>query len=144
MDFLDRSGFDSSLLRAKCALASSIVDNISAPKLNFNESEYLQCIKTSTDEEFYHYYSNDFGYPYSNEILSLHMSAKEQMRKRNYPAAIAMLTEAEEKKNADNYDAFVFLGIYNDLEGCYKELADFEHAYRYASKRISMMEYLKT
>ena len=143
LDFLSHSKFDSPLLRAKCALALSIAENINSPKLHFDEAIYLSNISESTDEEFYHYYCLDFSYPYQNEILSLHMRAK-MMRNRNYPGAISLLSEAEDKKNADNYDAFVFLGIYSDLESSYKELADFEHAYRYASKRISLMEYFKT
>lgn len=143
-EYLSKSKIDSPMLRAKVALASSIAQNISSPKLNFDEANYLSLIKKSTDEEFFHYYSMDLNYSYENEILSLHMQAKEQMRKRNYQAAILLLTQAEDIKTADNYEAFVFLGIYSDLETCYKELADFEKAYRYVTKRLSMMEYLKT
>ena len=144
LDYLSVSKFDSALLRAKCALASSIAENIQSPKLNFDREAYLNLIREDTEEEFFHYYCLDFSYPYQNEILSLHIKAKELMRKRDYHGAIALLCEAEDKKTQENYDAFVFLGIYNDLESSYKALADFEKAYRYSTKRISMMEYFKT
>lgn len=142
--YSEMTSMDTTLLDAKCSLLSSILENIQSPKLNFNQEEYESKISKVVDEEFYHYYLCDFEYNYQHPILRLHIEAKNFIKSRNYTQAILKLTEAEEKKNQENYDAFVFFGIYTDLENCYKELFDFEKAYRYATKKISLMEYFKT
>ncbi len=142
--YAEKTSMDTTLLEAKCALLSSILENIQSPKLNFNQEQYELKISEVVDEEFYHYYLCDFEYNYQHPIIRLHIEAKNYIKSRNYAQAILTLTEAEEKKNQENYDAFVFFGIYTDLENCYKELFDFEKAYRYATKKISLMEYFKT
>ena len=138
------TSIDTTLLEAKYSLLYSILENIQSPKLNFNQQEYERKINEVVDEEFYHYYLGDLEYDYQDPIIRLHIEAKNYIKTRNYPQAIRTLTEAEEKKTQENYDAFVFFGIYTDLENCYKELFDFEKAYRYATKKISLMEYFKT
>ena len=143
-EYIARTTFDTSLIRSRLAIISSIAKNIQSPKLNFEQEAYEELIREVTGEEYYHYFIGDTVYSYRSKILKLHMDAKALMRVRNYVGAIALLTEAEEEKNQENYDAYVFFGIYNDLENCYKELLDFEKAYRYATKKMSMMEYFKS
>jgi hypothetical protein len=38
------------------------------------------------------------------------------------------------------HNAYITFGVYSDLEICYKQLFDFENAYRYTSKRLSLIE----
>ncbi len=144
MEYISLSTLDTKLLRAKISLISSITQNIQAPKLHFDNEEYDDLVHDVTDEEYYHYYIGDLDYQYKNPILSLHMTAKNKIKSRLYVEAIQLLCQAEEEKTQENYDAFVFFGIYTDLENCYKELLDFEKAYRYATKKMSMMEYFKS
>ena len=136
--------YENKMLLAKIALLSSIAQNIQSPKLNFDQQTYELLVQDSTDEEYYRYYLGDLDFPYRNEIISLHIKAKNLIRTRNFNEAIALLCQAEDSKTQDNYDAYTFFGIYTDLENCYKELLDFEKAYRYATKKISMMEYFKS
>ena len=143
-EYMSHTTFDTSLIRAKLSVLSAIVQNIQSPKLNFEQEPYEALIKEVTSEEYYHYFIGDISYTYQSLILKLHMDAKALMRNRNYTGAIALLCQAEDEKNQENYDAYVFFGIYNDLENCYKEILDFEKAYRYATKKMSMMEYFKS
>ena len=72
------------------------------------------------------------------------MSAKNLMRLRKYREATVLLKEIEERKNLATYNAYMIFGVYSDLENCYKQLADFEQAYKYAAKRLSLIEGFKT
>ena len=76
--------------------------------------------------------------------IKLHVDGKLLIKERKYKEAVALLLEAVEYAFKNNYNAFVVFGIYADLELCYKQLYDFENAYRYASKRMSMLEGFKT
>ena len=60
------------------------------------------------------------------------------MKNNNYYAAISMLQELQDL-NAKKYNSYVLLSIYTDLENAYKQIGDFENAYRYSSKRIALM-----
>ena len=143
-EYISSTFLDGRLIQAKIMLISSICQNIQSPKLNFEQALYEQIISDAIDDEFYHYYIGDIDYVYQNPILALHTNAKKLIKTRKYSDAIALLLQAEELKSQDNYDAYVFFGIITDLENCYKELFDFEKAYRYATKKISMMEYFKS
>ena len=73
------------------------------------------------------------------------MKARGLIRSRAYRDAISLLQDAEAlAKEGDAYNAYVMLGVYSDLELCYKECGDFESAYRYSTRRLSMTEWFKT
>ena len=144
LEYVENTAFDTTLIRAKISIISAIAQNIQSPKLNFEQEKYESLIRDVTNEEYYHYFIGDSTYDYQSLILKLHMDAKALMKARNYANAISLLCQAEEAKTQDNYDAYVYFGIYSDLENCYKELLDFEKAYRYATKKMSMMEYFKS
>ena len=72
--------------------------------------------------------------------VSLHVEIKE----RNYHGAIVLLSEAEDIAKHGGYNAYVVFGIYSDLEICYKQLYNFEKAYLYSTKRMSMLEGFKS
>ena len=55
-----------------------------------------------------------------------------------------LLLQAADAARDREYNSFAVFGIYADLEQCYKQLYDFENAYRYSSKRMSMLEGFKT
>ena len=141
---MDKSPHDTRIIRARLMILSTIAQNIQSPKLNFKQENYESIMAQATENEYYRYYLGDLDYPYTSEIISLHTNAKKLIKARKFQEAIALLTTAEEKKTLENYDAYTFFGIYTDLENCYKELLDFEKAYRYALKKMSMMEYFKS
>ena len=46
----------------------------------------------------------------------------------------------EAAKSKKNYNAYLVLNLYTDIEYCYKQIADFENAYKYSTKRMTLME----
>ena len=66
--------------------------------------------------------------------------AKNKIKERKYYDAIDLLTEISETKSSYDYNAYFLYCVYGDLDYCYKQIYDFENAYKYATKRISMLE----
>ncbi len=122
----------------------SIASNIQAPLLEFDGGEYIDGLYDTFDYEIYRYLMQDYDFDFKGESLRLHAAAKKLMRERKYSEAVTCLLDASEKMLTDGYNSFIVFGIYTDLEQCYKQLFDFENAYRYASKRMSMLEGFKT
>ncbi len=122
----------------------SIASNIQAPLLEFNEAEYVDGLYSTFDYDIYRYLVQDYEYDFKNESIKCHAAAKRLIRERRYSDAVVKLLEASEKILNGGYNSFIIFGIYTDLEQCYKQLFDFENAYRYASKRMSMLEGFKT
>ena len=122
----------------------SIASNIQAPLLEFNDAEYAAGLHSTFDYDMYRYLVQDYDYEFKNESMRYHAAAKKLIRERKYSDAVPRLLKASEKMAAQGYNSFVLFSIYTDLEQCYKQLFDFENAYRYASKRMSMLEGFKT
>ena len=122
----------------------SIASNIQAPLLEFNESEYLGGLYGTFDYEIYRYLVQDYDFEFHTECLKHHAKAKKLIRERKYSEAVTSLLLASENAVGREYNSFVVFSIYADLEQCYKQLLDFENAYRYASKRMSMLEGFKS
>ena len=60
------------------------------------------------------------------------------MKKYAYYEAIEILRELEDSKNR-SYNACILFGVYADMEIAFKQIGDFENAYRYASKKLSLI-----
>ena len=122
----------------------SIASNIQAPLLEFDDGEYMDGLYATFDCDMYRYLIQDYDYEFKDESIRLHAIAKKLIRERRYSDAVTKLLEASEKVASKGDNSFVVFGIYADLEQCYKQLFDFENAYRYATKRMSMLEGFKT
>lgn len=131
-------------IEARIPLYRAIAKNIQSPLLEFDSQKYTDALMLSTDFELFKYLTLDYTYSYTTPIFSLHMEAKELMRERNYPEAVKKLICAAEISIKDNYNAFVVFGLYTDLEYCYKQLCDFEKAYIYSTKRLTLIESFKS
>ena len=121
-----------------------IIKNIQAPLLEFDAELFYAINDDLTDFEFYKYLIHDYDYPFKDPTFLKHSRAKHQINNRSYREAIATLLEIENDKSPKNYNVYVMFGVYSDLEQCYKLLFDFESAYRYASKKLSLFEGFKT
>lgn len=145
LDYADQTVYDTELIRTKLLLWSAIAKNIQSPRLHFEQEEYENRIDTMLESEFYLYFLGNTEHEYKIPVLALHARARALMRTRSYREAVALLQEAEKlAKEGDAYDAYVMLGVYSDLELCYKDCGDFENAYRYSTRRLSMAEWFKT
>ena len=58
--------------------------------------------------------------------------------------AFVLLTNSMYIVKENEYDAYTVFSIYSDLETCYKQLSDYEKAYLYASKKLSLIEAFKS
>jgi hypothetical protein len=59
-----------------------------------------------------------------------------------YPLLI--LQELESERVREKYNSYMVFSLYSDIENCARNLLDFETAYRYASKKLSLLEAFKS
>ena len=117
--------------------------NIQAPLLDFDIKEFEEAVVEEMDYEFFKYFIQDITYKYNNVDYRDHLIAKDLIKQRKYSQALNYLTAIESRRNENTYNSYVIFGVYTDLEICYKQLAKYELAYRYASKRLSLLEAFK-
>lgn len=135
--------YNTARIRALSKMYLAVVKNIQAPLLEFDTEEFTSSASELLDIEFFKYLTLDFDYNYKNQIFSTHLKAKKLMKDKDYSAAAALLSDIYLSKKTGEYNAYVVFGIYGDLEICYKQLCDFEKAYKYSSKRFSLLEGFK-
>lgn len=131
-------------LKAQISMYLAVANNIQSPLLEFNAEEYVTAISHSVDYEFFKYLTLDFSYPYKVQAYLLHIEAKSFIKERKYNDAIKTLLRAIEETKSEGYNAYVIFGIYTDLEYCYKQIYNFEKAYLYSTKRLTLIEEFKS
>lgn len=119
---------------------SAIAKNIKAPMLELDTRYFESAIKNQYDLDFYNFVKNNSTYDYTDRILLNHMTAKTYIKEFKYKQALELLHEIEAEKSKKNYNAYLVLNLYTDIEYCYKQIADFENAYKYSTKRMTLME----
>lgn len=141
-EYKEKTCYDLSIEAAVAKIYSALSKNIQAPLLEFDKDGYENLLG-SVRYEYYKYLMHDSDYPYTTEAYANHLKAKQLIRERKYNAAISLMLDIIDSKSLE-YDAYLIFGIYTDLENCYKQLYDFENAYRYSSKRLSLIEGFKS
>lgn len=131
-------------LEARIAMYISIAKNIQSPLLEFDALKYTAALGDSVDFEFFKYLTIDSEYSFETPTFSLHMEAKNLIKEHNYLEATKRLLNAIELSKNESYNAFVVFSLYTDLEYCYKQLYNYEKAYLYSSKRMTLLESFKT
>jgi len=125
--------------RAHILLYGALAQNIASPQLVFDKSAYLTAVNTVVDSDLYHFVLEDTEYEYIHPLYAKHMSAKQHMRARNWKDALTVLKELEDLKGTPQINAFLLFRLYSDMEICYRELRDYENAYRYSNKRMTQI-----
>lgn len=143
-EYVYKTRIKTSHLEARIAMYISIAKNIQSPLLEFDALKYTAALSDSVDFEFFKYLTIDASYAYETPTYSLHMEAKTLIKERNYTEATKRLLNAVELSKNESYDAFVVFSLYTDLEYCYKQLYNYEKAYLYSSKRMTLLESFKT
>lgn len=138
LEYSNKTIYDTTGINAVTVLFIALCKNAKSPLLELDSAKYERVIENNLEYELYKYITKDYSYNFKNENIKNHILAKEKMSKRDYRGALEVLMKIEANKK--DYNAHVFLAVYSDIEACYKQLLDFENAYRYSNKRISLME----
>lgn len=139
----EKTIYNTSHIEAGSIIYKAIASNIQAPLLELKTDEYEKIILNTTDIELYKYVIQDADYKFNNQIFSMHQQARNLIRNREFNDALKILCRIEEERSKEKYNAFVVFSIYTDIERCYREIRDYENAYRYANKRLSLLEAFK-
>lgn len=140
LEYADKTVYDTKSIKCKVPLYMAFVKNVNAPLLDFDRDAFIEDMSGTVDYEFFRYLCNDSDYHYKNVLFGKHIRAKTKIKERKYYDAIELLLEIAEAKSVFEYNAYLMYGVYGDLDNCYKQVCDFENAYKYAGKRISMLE----
>ncbi len=142
-EYSSKTAIDTEHLESQLSMYLAIAKNVQSPLLEFDVQKYVGFLSGSVDFEFFKYLTQDISYSFENPVFSLHLESKKLMQERNYNEAIKRLLNASELSKKDDFNAFVIFGIYTDLEYCYKQLYNFEKAYLYSTKRMTLLESFK-
>ena len=143
-DYSQKTIYDTTKIDNLLLMYTSLAENIQSPMLEFDIKSFEANLDPDLEYEFYKYITGDFSFKFKSKAFEKHRIAKEQMKNRKYKEAIRTLEEIVAEKNPETYNSYVMFGVYTDLEQSAKQLLDFELAYKYASKRLSMLEGFKT
>ena len=138
--YCDLTIYDTGSIECKIPLYESFVKNVNAPLLDFDNARFALDMAKIVDYEFYKYICNDAEYSYTNKLFERHLFARTKIKERKYYEAINILLEIADSKSSFEYNAYFMYSVYGDLDNCYKQICDFENAYKYSGKRISMLE----
>lgn len=141
MEYSNGTIYDTTAINNSALIYVALCKNVKAPLLEFDKDAFERTLDNKLEYELYKYITRDYDYNFKNETLKNHVLAKEKIANRDYRGALEILLKIESNKRS--YNAHVFFNVYTDIEMCYKQLLDFENAYRYANKRISLMEGFK-
>ncbi len=139
-EYSEKTIYDTKSIRCRIPIYASFVKNVNSPLLDFDMDAVYSMLKSTVDLEFFKYLCNDLEYPYTNLLYKKHAEAKLKIKERKYYDAIEILLEITESKSAFEYNAYLMYNVYCDLDNCYKQILDFENAYKYSVKRLSMLE----
>lgn len=137
--YAEKTVYPTADIAATTSLYRAIAENVSSPRRDFDEAAYRQHVNTATDAELFSYMTDNPDYPYENSLFSAHIEARLLLREKRYRAALPLLLAIEERKTETGVTAYFLFRLYSDLELCYREEQNFERAYKYATKRITLL-----
>ena len=126
-------------LLARCELCRAIAKCPETPRWEIKRDEYLAYAEKAIGYNAFLYLSDDEGIVCNREAAKLHREARQLIAKKSYREALAILLALEERKSTGELDPYFLYRVYSDTEICYRELGDFELAYRYSTKRVSLL-----
>ena len=124
---------------ARAELCRAVAKSPESPKWEVKREEYLANAEKAIGYNAYLYLTDETGIACNREVVKLHRQARELLTNRRYREALPLLLDLEEKKSSGELDPYFLYRVYSDTETCYRELGDFEMAYRYSSKRVSLL-----
>ncbi len=143
LDYAGKTIYDTEKIEHAALLYGALAENIQAPLLILDIKKFEHNIFSEFDYDLFKYLSFDESHSYKNPLYAKHISARALMKSRHYQKALAVLKEIEDGRTPETYNAYAIFSVYSDIESCYRQLGDFENAYRYATKRLSLIEGFK-
>lgn len=142
-DYADRTLYDTSMQQNLSLLYSALIANFQSPLLEMDSKRFEKSLSEDFGLDFYKYLCADKDYKQNNLQFKTHLLAKEHINNRKYKDALKLMLDMIENKSMGAHNAYLLFSVYTDIEFCYKQLLDFENAYKYASKRLSIIEGFK-
>ncbi len=142
-DYAEKTVYKTKDLLACVTLLNAIVRNVQSPRYELDDSLYSSLADDTAMADFFYYLTENADLC-KNELYSEHLRARQALRNRDSHTALLILQKLEEKRTEASMGAVLLFRIYSDLEQCYRDTADYEAAYRYAGKRISMLSAFKS
>lgn len=138
--YADETVYPTDHIRAGVSLLLPITLNVQAPLLEFNEPAYVDKMRRAVCLDEYHYLmGKDDGYVFENPHYATHLAARAKMKTDHYAEALSMMQGIEAQKGDEKITAFLLFRVYGDMEICHRENGNYEEAYRYSTKRMSML-----
>ena len=126
-------------LLARAEIYRSIAANPQTPKWEISTDRYLTLANEAISLEKFRYLSDSDTLPIQDQNLREHIEAKELVSRKRYAEALRVLLAIEDRKSSGNIGSYLLFRVYTDIETCYRELRDYENAYRYSTKRLSLL-----
>lgn len=139
LDYCEETVYPTDSIKAGCAILIPIGLNVQAPLLEFNEHGYIDQLREAGCLDVYCYLTEREEYTFENPFYADHLRARALMKEGDCTAALDLLCAIEKQKGADGITAFLLFRTYTDMEICYREIGNYEAAYRYSSKRMSLL-----
>ena len=140
-EYSQKTVYDTSRIETVGILYTAIAKNISAPVLELDTRLFEKKRDDLSDLDLYRYIIRDTTVSPS---FAKHTKAKALIKERRYEEAISLMKEIEAERRTENYNAYFHLNLYEDIEFCYKQLMNFENAYKYSTKRLALIDRFKT
>lgn len=142
--FLERTVYSSVHLKAALSLLLAIFSNVQSPRYEVARLPYAAFSDGALLTDLYRYtLEGTAPHTYQSAIYEAHANAKKMMSEGRYTDALYALEALESRRAERDFSVFVLFRIYGDLETCHKELRNYEAAYRYSSKRLSLLSAFK-
>lgn len=139
-EMIQKTIYSDARLSALIALLEATIANIQMPRFALTASAYKALVTDATWEELYWYLTDDLeAHTFRDPLIAEHVAAKALLSKGKHAEALAALTAIEAKRSTPGFSVLVLFRLYADIELCYKEMFNYEEAYRYASKRLSLL-----
>ena len=139
-EMAEKTVYADARLRAVITLLDATVANIQMPRFALTASDYAVLSSDATWEELYRYLTDTTkDYTFRDTLFAEHVAAKDLLAAGKHKEALAALTKIEAQRATPGFSVLVLFRLYGDIEICHKELFNYEEAYRYASKRLSLL-----
>jgi transcriptional regulator with XRE-family HTH domain len=143
--FCEQTIYPTEHIKAALTVVRAILRNVQSPKYEVASSPFGALREAAVFEDLYRYISEKWdGHTFIDPIYAAHTEAKSLMAKGRYADALRALEDIESKRAEKGFSVLVLFRVYADLELCHKELRNYEAAYRYSAKRMSLLSAFRT